>query len=288
MNFEIKIVETPRDGLQGLKHFVPTEIKIGYINHLLQAGFHAVEVGSFVSPKAVPQMADTGDVLKGLDLSGDRSKIMVLVGNDQWALEAAAFPQVDVILYPFSFSPTFLKRNLNADISKVKHVISNLRSICDSFDKELIVYLSMAFGNPYGDAWSESMVSDWAGYLVSEGISTVPLSDIMGDVDPARVTEVFSRLMEEYPATEFGFHLHCRPDDYYGKVNAAWEAGVRRFDTVLGGFGGCPFAGDQLISNLNTRSLLNYLNGLAIDPGLKEEELNRAERIISPIAEFGS
>jgi hydroxymethylglutaryl-CoA lyase len=277
LNVELKIIETPRDGFQGLKEFVPTALKTNYINHLLKAGFDTVEVGSFVSPKAVPQMADTRDVLKRLDLSGPYSKIMVLAGNEQGGLEAAEFPQVDYILYPFSFSPAFLKRNLNSDIVRAKEVISNLRSICGSSNKELIVYLTMAFGNPYGDPWSVQMVSDWAGYLISEGIKIIPLSDIMGDVTPERITAVYSQLMKEYPGTEFGIHLHCRPDDYFGKVNAAWQAGVRRFDTVLGGFGGCPFAGDHLVSNLNTKALMTYLEKIGLDSGLDEDMLGLAE-----------
>jgi hydroxymethylglutaryl-CoA lyase len=274
---KIQIVETPRDGFQGLKNFIPTEVKIRYINYLLKAGYDTVEVGSVVSPKAVPQMADTSDVLKGLDLSGPRSKIMVLAGNEQGGLEAAEFPQVDCILYPFSFSPAFLKRNLNSDIVRAKEAISNLRSICGSSNKELIVYLTMAFGNPYGDPWSAQMVSDWAGYLISEGIKIIPLSDITGDVTPERITEVFSTLFREYQDVEFGIHLHCKPDDYFAKVNAAWQAGVRRFDTVLGGFGGCPFAGDQLVSNLDTWSLMTYFEKIGLDSGLDKDMLRMAE-----------
>jgi len=283
LHFELKIIETPRDGFQGLKDLVPTDVKVRYINHLLEAGFDTVEAGSFVSPKAVPQMADTREVLNGLVLTGRHPKIMVLVGNEQGGLEAAEFPQVDYILYPFSFSPSFLKRNLNSDIVRAKEVISNLRAVCGHAKKELIVYITMAFGNPYGDPWSVQMVSDWAGYLVSEGVRIIPLSDIMGDVTPERITEVYSQLMKEYPGTEFGIHLHCRPDEYYGKVHAAWEAGVRRFDTVLGGFGGCPFAGDHLVSNLNTRSLMTYLEKIGMDSGLGEEFLRLAENSLPPL-----
>lgn len=269
-------METPRDGFQGLQDFLPTEIKIRYINHLLKAGFHTVEVGSFVSPKAVPQMADTAEVLKGLNLSGTSSRIMVLAATPGTAEQAASFSYVDDILYPFSFSNTFLQRNLKSDIEQAKAIIREIQQICRDGDKQLIVYLSMAFGNPYGDPWSVNLLKESVGYLVGEGIDIIPLSDILGDVSPKTITEVFSSLKEEFPDTEFGAHLHCRPGDYLDKVDAAWECGVRRFDTVLGGIGGCPFAANQLVSNLDTRSLVKFLLSIGYDFKLNLKELDRA------------
>lgn len=276
MNFELKIVETPRDGFQGLADFVPTELKIRYINHLLKVGFHTVEVGSFVSPKAVPQMADTAEVIRGLDLSATDSRIMVLAATPGAAEKAVSFSQVDDILYPFSFSNTFLKRNLKSDIEQAKATIRDIQQICHDGNKQLIVYLSMAFGNPYGDPWSVDLVREWVGYLVSIGIDIIPLSDITGDVSPETIRTVFTALRADFPSTEFGIHLHCTPDDYFGKVNAAWECGVRRFDTVLGGIGGCPFAGDHLVSNLDARSLVKFLLSIGYDHKLNLREMDRA------------
>ena len=276
MNSELKIIETPRDAFQGLRDFIPTEAKVRYINQLLKAGFHTVEVGSFVSPKAVPQMADTAEVLKGLDLSGTSSRIMVLAATPNAAERAISFSQVDDILYPFSFSNTFLQRNLRSDIEQAKATIREIQQICRDGGKQLIVYLSMAFGNPYGDPWSVDLVKESAGYLVDKGIDIIPLSDIMGDVSPKTITEVYSALREAFPDTEFGAHLHCRPGDYFDKVSAAWECGVRRFDTVLGGIGGCPFAADQLVSNLDTRSLVRFLISIGYDFNLNLREMDKA------------
>jgi hydroxymethylglutaryl-CoA lyase len=275
LNFELKIIETPRDGFQGLANFVPTELKIRYINRLLQVGFHTVEVGSFVSPKAVPQMADTAEVIRGLDLSGSESRVMVLAATPKAAEKAASFSQVDDILYPFSFSETFLQRNLKSDIEGSKATIAEIQKICKEGKKQLIVYISMAFGNPYGDPWSLEMVKEWVAYLVSKGIEIIPLSDISGDASPNTIKTVFTELIRDFPSTEFGAHLHCTQDDYFGKVNAAWESGVRRFDTVLGGIGGCPFAGDHLVSNLDTRSLVKYLISIGYDFKLNLKEMEK-------------
>jgi len=276
LNFELKIVETPRDGFQGLEDFVPTEVKIRYINHLLKIGFHTVEVGSFVSPKAVPQMVDTAEVIRGLDLSGTQSRIMVLAVNEESARKACSFSQVNDVLYPFSPSNTFLQRNLRSDIGTSKAVIRNIHQVCKENGKELIVYLSMAFGNPYGDPWSVELIKESVAFLVSEGISTIPLSDIMGDVTPATIKKVLIPLIDEFPDTEFGIHLHCKPDDYFGKVSAAWESGVRRFDTVLGGIGGCPFAGDHLVSNLDSRALVKFLLSIGYDFKLDLDQMSRS------------
>jgi hydroxymethylglutaryl-CoA lyase len=279
LHSKLKIVETPRDGFQGLKDFIPTEYKIRYINHLLKAGFDTVEVGSFVSPKAVPQMADTVEVLNGLDLTGTDSRVMVLTVNANLAERAASFDQVDDILYPFSFSGTFLKRNMKTDLKQSQVAIREIKQICHEKGKKLIVYLSMAFGNPYGDPWSVELVKEWVGYLVSEGIETIPLSDILGDVSPETITQVYTTLIEDFPSTEFGIHLHCRPGESYRKVNAAWECGVRRFDTVLDGIGGCPFAGDHLVSNLDTRELVKFLISIGQDFKLDLKEIDSATRI---------
>lgn len=273
----IKIVETPRDAFQGLPDFIPTEQKVVYINHLLRVGFDTVEVGSFVSEKAIPQMRDTAEVLKRLDVSQSGSKVMVLAGNRRGGEEAATFDVVDRILYPFSISKTFLARNLKSNFDKAKGTVNDLLEICDKSQKELIVYLTMAFGNPYGDPWSVNMVVDRAGYLAELGLKIIPLSDILGDVTPERITEVYSELTRVFPGTEFGIHLHARPGEWYHKVDAAWKAGVRRFDSVTGGIGGCPMADDELVGNLDTLDLVSYCEENGIEHGLDAKLLKDIE-----------
>jgi hydroxymethylglutaryl-CoA lyase len=271
--FELKIIETPRDAFQGINNFIPTKEKARIINLLLQVGFDTVEVGSFVSNEIIPQMADTADVLSGLNLSDNKSRIMVLVGNRHGGIEAGKHGSgeagksvnVDDFLFPFSVSPTFLKRNLNSDFDRAKGTIHDLMEICDLYKKRLIVYLTMAFGNPYGDKWDPGIVEEWAGYLYDLRLRIIPLSDILGNVTPETITQVYSRLIKSFPEVEFGIHLHSRPGEEYDKIDAAWKTGVRRFDSVTGGFGGCPMADDELVSNLDTLALVDYCekNGIA-------------------------
>ena len=293
----IKIVETPRDAFQGIKQFIPTENKIRIINLLLQAGFDTVEAGSFVSSKVIPQMADTARVLRGLDKTGSKSRIMALVVNKQGGMRAvrqgtdgckpktadrrlltADHDQavIDDLLFPFSVSPTFLKRNLNADVDRAKGTIMDLMEICDQHKKRLIVYLSMSFGNPYGDKWDPGIVEEYAGYLYELGHRVIPLSDILGEVEPAVITEVYSRVIKSFPEVEFGFHLHALPGHEYDLIDAAWKTGVRRFDTVTGGFGGCPMAHDIMVANLNTFALVNYCEENGIEHGLDISVLQAA------------
>ena len=206
-----KIIETPRDGFQGIKQFIPTGSKIQYINQLLKAGFDTVEVGSFVSHTAIPQMKDTEEVIRGLDYENCRSRIMVLVANTQGGLKAAEFGQIDYLLYPYSISPTFLKRNINAGKEKARGTIQDLLEISAKRQKQLIVYLTMGFGNPYGDKWSPDLVLDEAGYLYELGLRIIPLSDILGNVSPETILEVYKPLISAFPDVEFGIHLHARP-----------------------------------------------------------------------------
>jgi hydroxymethylglutaryl-CoA lyase len=289
----IKIIETPRDAFQGIRDFIPTEDKVRIINLLLQAGFDTVEVGSFVSKEVIPQMADTPDVLSGLDNSKNKSRIMVLVGNKWGGLDAVkkesriqhstfniqhseGYYVINDILYPFSVSPSFLKHNLNTDIDRAKGTIQDLIEICDLHKKRLIVYLTMAFGNPYGDKWDPGIVEEWAGYLYELGHRVIPLSDILGNVTPETITIVYSRLIRTFPDVEFGIHLHSRPGEEYDKIDAAWKAGVRRFDSVTGGFGGCPMADDELVSNLDTFALVDYCEKNGIEHGLDVGVLRKA------------
>ena len=275
----MKIVETPRDGFQGLEQFIPTENKIRYINQLLKVGFDTVEVGSFVSKRAIPQMKDTAKVIKGLDLESVKSKIMVLVGNVERGKEAMQFEEIDQILYPFSVSPTFLKKNLNSNFDKAKGTINELLDLCDKHNKEMIVYLTMGFGNPYGDPWHPEIVGEWVSFLYNLHRRIIPLSDIMGNVTPEIITSVYNRLIPAFPDVEFGIHLHVRPGQWYEKVDAAYRCGVLLFDTVLGGFGGCPMTDDELVSNLNTLDLVSYCNKQGIEHSLSLGEMKKALEI---------
>jgi hydroxymethylglutaryl-CoA lyase len=305
----IKIIETPRDAFQGIKQFIPTDKKIRIINLLLHAGFDTVEVGSFVSEKAIPQMRDTAEVLGNLKFPVKNSRIMVLVANKRGGLEAVQSSKVKVqnekefriqhstfniqhseeqrgvddILFPFSISPSFLKNNLNTDIDRAKGTIMDLMEICDLHKKRLIVYLTMAFGNPYGDKWDPGIVEEWAGYLYELGHRILPLSDILGEVSPEVITNVYSRVIRTFPEVEFGFHLHSLPGQEYHKIDAAWKTGVCRFDTVTGGFGGCPMADDHLVGNLDTFALLDYCEKNGIEHGIDVRVLKEAKELMQNV-----
>lgn len=276
----IKIIETVRDGFQGLKTFIPTPKKVEYMNALLKVGFDSIDVGSFVSERVVPQMADTADVIKGLDVSATNSKLMVLVANKEGALKAANFDEIDQVIYPFSISPTFLQKNINADFQKSEAIMDDIINICEKNNKEPIIYLAMAFGNPYGDEWSIDIIHEWVEKLIRKGVKTIPLSDITGESTPEKIKQVYSSLIPLYPSIEFGFHLHSKPDDCYEKIEASYESGCRRFDTVLGGMGGCPMTGYELLSNLDTANFLSYLNKQNIETKINREQLKECNTLI--------
>ena len=268
MNENIKILETPRDGFQGLKEFIPTQRKIEFINQLLLCGFHTVEVGSLVSPRAIPQMADTVEVLEKLDYSKTTSRIAVLVANKSGGKKAMDFDVIDDLIFPFSVSETFLKKNINQDFAEVETTVDFLQELCTKNNKRLIPYLSMGFGNPYGDEWSLEVLVHWTQRFLSKGIKILPVSDIMGEADPNRIFKVFEFLLNEFPEVEFGLHLHSQRETAKEKVDAAWQAGVQRFDTVLGGIGGCPMTGKELIGNLPLSTLVDYCEENNIETGL--------------------
>jgi len=278
--YQIKIIETPRDGMQGIESFIPTQQKIDYINLLLRCGFDTVEVGSFVSHKNIPQMKDTAEVLEKLDLSVTKSKIAVLVANLKGGKMAAGFDQVDEIFFPFSTSPTFLKKNLNATIKEAEKTVDELQNLCEKNDKKLVTYLSMGFGDPYGDEWSIELLHIWIDKLKSKGLSIIPLSDIMGDASPELIAEVFSQLTASFPDIEFGLHLHALAGQAHDKIDAAWQTGIRRFDTVINGMGGCPMTGKELVGNLALETLLYYCAEKNIETNLKESMLEQARRMI--------
>jgi hydroxymethylglutaryl-CoA lyase len=264
----LKIIETPRDGFQGIPMFIPTAVKTDYINQLFKAGFETVEVGSFVSPKAIPQMKDTPEVLANLDLTDTRSKVMALVANMKGGIEAVRFNMVDQLYFPFALSETFQRKNINSDFDKSKLFVRELNSLAVEHNKELLIVISMGFGNPYGDPWSIDMLEDFAGYFYEQGFRVLPIADVIGLAGPDLINDVYSRLIPAFPEMEFGIHLHTIPNEYYDKVDAAYQAGVRRFDTVLGGIGGCPMTDRDLLGNLNTLSLIEYCEINNIEHGL--------------------
>ena len=283
MPFGIKILETPRDGFQGIAEFIPTEKKIEFINLLLRCGFNTVEVGSLVSPKAIPQMADTTEVLEKLNYSNTKSRIAVLVANKSGGKKAMDFDVIDDLIFPFSVSETFLKKNINQDFKEVEKTIDFLQNLCTKNSKQLLPYLSMGFGNPYGDEWSLEVLHFWTEKFIAKGINIIPVSDIMGEANTNKIFKVFNFLKTEFPQTEFGLHLHSQKETAKEKIDAAWQAGVRRFDTVLGGLGGCPMTGKELIGNLPLSTLTNYCEENEIVTGLdlKVVEQLKTMQIIS-------
>jgi len=276
----IKIIETPRDGMQGLSTIIPTAKKIEYINLLLKCGFDTVEVGSFVSPKAIPQMADTAEVLKNLDYLDTQSKIAVLVGNLKGGRMAVEFEQVDEIFYPFSTSPTFLKKNLNTSISEAEKTIDGLQELCVHSGKELVAFLSLAFGDPYGDEWNVDLVYKWVEQLVAKGIKKIPFADTIGDIAPEVIYEVCHQIIGDFPGIEFGLHAHALPGQGKDKIEAAYRCGIRRFDTVIGGLGGCPMTDKELVGNLALETLISWCVQQNIPLHLNKNYLKKAEKFI--------
>lgn len=272
----VKIIETPRDGFQGLSKIIPTDKKIEYINLLLKCGFDTVEVGSFVSPKAIPQMADTAEVLNGIDFKNSNSKIAVLAASKGGGEKAMMYPQVDQIFFPFSISPTFLKKNINQTFEQAENTIDELQNICVSTGKELIVYFSMGFGSAYGDKWSLDILYKWINKFKLKGLNKFPFSDILGDTTPDRIKFVFDNLLKEFHDMEFGLHLHSLKHNRIEKIEAAYKAGVRRFDTVINGLGGCPQTGKELVGNLPLESFLDYCEQNSITAKLNQDILNEA------------
>jgi len=255
----VKIIECPRDAMQGIINFIPTQKKIDYINALLKVGYHTIDFGSFVSPRAIPQLKDTAEVLDGLDLSRTNTKLLAIVANTIGGNIAAGFDKITYLGFPFSISPTFLKNNINSTIARSLVTTNKLLNICRENKKTLVVYISMAFGNPYGDKWSIEIVEEWVDILSKLGVEIIALSDTTGDSVPDSVYSLFSNLIPRYPNVEFGFHLHTTPDSWFEKVDAAYKGGCRRFDTVLNGIGGCPMSGKELVGNLKTSNLFKYL-----------------------------
>jgi hydroxymethylglutaryl-CoA lyase len=274
---KIYITETPRDAMQGWRRFIPADEKMAYINALMKVGFDKVDIGSFVSPKAVPQMADTAEVISSLDVGESRSQVMVIVGNKRGGLVASEYPIINVIGYPYSISSTFLKRNLNTTPEAALVTIMELQQICRTTNKQLQVYLAMAFGNPYNDPWNDDLVLYEAEKLSNLGIKHLAFSDITGEGTPESIGRLCQRLTGLLPSEKMSIHLHSNPGDWQPKVEAAWQAGFRNFEGAIGGFGGCPMTGYELLGNLDTSTLVEWSNDNEILTGLDMEKLKQAK-----------
>lgn len=254
----IKIIECPRDAMQGIKPFIPTDRKVSYLQALLRVGFDSIDFGSFVSAKAIPQMQDTAEVLAQLDLSQTKSKLLAIIANTQGAATAATHAEIQYLGFPFSISENFQMRNTHKTIAESLVTLDEILNIADQSNKEVVAYLSMGFGNPYGDPWNVEIVGEWTQKLASMGVKILSLSDTVGSSTPDVISYLFSELIPQYPEIEFGAHLHTTPDKWFEKIDAAYKAGCRRFDGAIQGFGGCPMATDQLTGNMPTEKLLSY------------------------------
>lgn len=281
---ELQLVECPRDAMQGIKTFIGTEQKIKYINHLLQMGFHTIDFGSFVSPKAIPQMADTPKVLEGLNLDNTTTKLLGIVANQKGAENAAPFEQIQYLGYPFSISETFQQRNTNASIEESLSRVEAIQNLCLKTNKTLVIYISMGFGNPYGDLYSADIAIKWSERLAKElEIIVISLADTIGVSNPKNIRSLFSDLIPELPEVTFGAHLHTTPNKWEEKVEAAYESGCRRFDGALKGFGGCPMAKDDLTGNMPTEKMLSFFDANKIETGINAELLEEALALSSEI-----
>lgn len=270
----VKIIECPRDAMQGLSFFIPTETKVEYLNALLQVGYHTLDCGSFVSPKAIPQMADTAEVIRQLEPSDTR--LSVIVANRRGAKDALAVERVNYLGFPFSISETFQHRNTRKSIAQSVYLVKDMAEWVDQAGKEMVIYISMGFGNPYNDPWSSNLVVDWVGKLAEIGLTSFSISDTVGVSKPETIEPVYRQLIASFPNCEFGAHFHTRPDNWLEKVDSAFRNGCKRFDGAIAGFGGCPMAKDDLVGNMPTESLVEYFKDQNMDTGLDEEQFKRA------------
>lgn len=272
----MKIIECPRDAMQGLHEFIPTEKKANYINQLLRVGFDTIDFGSFVSPKAIPQMRDTADVLSKLKLDGSPSKLLAIVANVRGAEDAATFDEIQYLGFPLSISEQFQQRNTNKSIAEALVQLEQIQSICVKHNKQLVTYISMGFGNPYNEPFNEEIVAEFVQKLDQLGVSIVSLSDTIGVAESQLIKEIFNTSITAYPTIEFGAHFHSTPQTAVDKISAAYEAGCRRFDSAIKGFGGCPMAKDDLTGNIATEQMIGYFEEQQIETGLDKQEFARA------------
>jgi hydroxymethylglutaryl-CoA lyase len=279
----IQLIECPRDAMQGLHEFIPTEKKIAYINQLLKVGFYTIDFGSFVSPKAIPQMRDTAEVLAGLDMSSTTSQLLAIVANQRGAEEAAGYEAISYLGYPFSISETFQLRNTNATIEESLDRVKAIQQTCLDNNKQMVLYLSMGFGNPYGDEWNAEIVKKWVNRLDNMGITIISLSDTIGVSNPESISYLFGHLIPAYPNITFGAHLHTQPHNWKEKIVAAYKAGCRRFDGAIKGYGGCPMAKDDLTGNMPTENMIAYFNSIGEELGLDQRNFLDAMMMVDGV-----
>jgi hydroxymethylglutaryl-CoA lyase len=279
----LQLIECPRDAMQGWPHFIPTEKKIEYINTLLEVGFHTIDFGSFVSPKAIPQMADTKEVLKSLELKNSRSKLLAIVANVRGAEEAVGYDAITYLGFPFSISETFQQRNTNSTIEESIGRVEEIQNLCQKWRKELVIYLSMGFGNLYGDDYNEEILLKWTDEMVRRDIKILSLADTVGVATPEQITFALQALMPQYPDTTIGVHLHSTPTNWREKLDAAIQSGCRRIDGALKGIGGCPMAGNKLVGNMNTENIVSCLEEKNLLPDINKEALRKSLHLASAI-----
>lgn len=279
----LKIIECPRDAMQGWKNIIPTKVKIEYINQLLKVGFDTIDFGSFVSHKAIPQMADTKEVAAHLNVESSASKLLAIIANVQGASDAVEFDNITYLGFPFSVSPTFQMRNTNSTIEDSMKRVQEIKNISDKNKKELVVYISMAFGNPYGDEYNEDIVLKWIEELVKEGIEIISLSDTVGLAHPPQISSIVKKVISAFPEIETGVHLHSTHYEWKQKIDAALQSGCMRFDGAMKGFGGCPMAEDELVGNMDTDLMIPYFKELRLLKNINEEALLKAGEMASKI-----
>lgn len=282
----MKIIECPRDAMQGLTEFVPTDLKVNYLQALLDVGFDTLDFGSFVSPKAIPQMRDTAEVLAQLDLSRTQTHLLAIVANVRGAEQAVAFEPIRYIGFPLSLSEEFQYRNTNKTIAEAFSEVATMQDLCQEHGKDLVVYLSMGFGNPYGEDWSPELALNMTKNLAELEVKIISLSDTIGVSTPATIEHLFTSLIPAFPELEFGAHLHTTPDTWREKTDAAYRAGCRRMDGALGGYGGCPMAKDDLVGNMPTEKMLAYFQEKGVPLGLNAEALAKALRMVPELFSF--
>ena len=283
MNNKVHLTECPRDAMQGIKTFIPTPNKVRYIQSILEVGFDTVDFGSFVSPKAIPQMRDTTEVLSQLDLSDTTSKLLAIVGNKRGAEDAVQHAAITYLGFPFSISPTFLQRNIHSTIEQSFALVQELLALCAQHGKQLTTYISMAFGNPYGDSWSVETLLHWVDQLHHAGVRRIVLADTTGLGNPQTIGNALATVIPTYAEVEFGLHLHTTSQDWYEKVDAAYRQGCRHFEGVLSGLGGCPMAGPTLVGNIQTRDLLHYFQQQSATTGLNMAAFAQAEQVAQEV-----
>jgi hydroxymethylglutaryl-CoA lyase len=279
----IKLIECPRDAMQGWKHFIPTPKKVAYINALLQVGFDTIDFGSFVSPKAIPQMADTKEVIGNLELGGSTSKLLAIVANERGATDAVVYDEITYLGFPFSVSETFQQRNTNSTIQQSLSRVEEIQNHCIKNKKQLVVYISMGFGNPYGDVYNETIVFEWVNKLAAMDIKIISLADTVGLASATQVSSITKYLVDALPQTEIGVHLHSTAINWKEKVDAALNAGCLRFDGALKGIGGCPMADNELVGNMDTELMIPYFESKELLPSLNKEALQYCSRIAAEI-----